>query len=145
MRRAGQPTCGVATALFVAICTVFLLPGILQALAVGYMWTYAFGGTEGWPLGAFCFWIGACVGAMISYALGNALLGRWLSQEMRARTFLARAENAMEKTPLRLLIVLRLCPLVPFNLLNYYVGATYRFQLWHNLVSLLFIFPARII
>ena len=35
----------------------------------------------------------------------------------------------MEKTPLRLLIVLRLCPLVPFNLLNYYVGATYRFQL----------------
>ena len=64
MRRAGQPTCGVATALFVAICTVFLLPGILQALAVGYMWTYAFGGTEGWPLGAFCFWIGACVGAM---------------------------------------------------------------------------------
>ena len=95
--------------------------------------------------GAFCLWVGACVGAMISYALGNALLGRWLSQEMRARTFLARAENAMEKTPLRLLIVLRLCPLVPFNLLNFYVGATYRFKLWHNLVSLVFIFPGCIV
>jgi len=145
MRRAGQPTCGVATGLLVAICTVLLVPGILQALAVGYMWTYAFGGSTGWPLGAFCLWFGACVGAVISYALGNALVGRWLSQEMRARTFLARAENAMEKTPLRLLVVLRFCPLVPFNLLNYYVGATYRFKLWHNVLSLVFIFPGCII
>ena len=64
---------------------------------------------------------------------------------MRARTFLARAENAMEKTPLRLLVVLRFCPLVPFNLLNYYVGATYRFTLWHNLASLLFVFPGCVV
>ena len=28
---------------------------LLQALAVGYMWTYAFGGTVGWPLGAPCY------------------------------------------------------------------------------------------
>ena len=37
---------------------------------------------------------------------------------MRARTFLARAENAMETTPLRLLVVLRLCPLVPCGRLD---------------------------
>ena len=42
----------------------------------------------------------------------------YLPQEMRARTFLARAENAMETTPLRLLVVLRLCPLVPCGRLD---------------------------
>ena len=145
MRQAGQPLCGVATGFLTAIWTVFLMPGILQALIVGYMWTYAFGGTVGWPLGALCLWVGACTGAMVAHSLGNHLLGKLFSQEMRARTFLAKAENAMQATPLRLLILLRLFPLVPFNLFNYYVGATYRFKLWHNLVSLLFIFPGCII
>ena len=51
----------------------------------------------------------------------------------------------MQRTPLRLLVLLRLMPLVPFNVLNYYVGATYRFTIWHNCVSLLATFPGCII
>ena len=37
--------------------------------------------------------------------------------------------HAMDDSPFKLIALLRSTPLVPFNLLNYYVGATYRVQL----------------
>ena len=145
MRLGERPLCGVVTGALTAICTVLLVPGVLQALIVGYMWTYAFGATEGWPLSAVSLWIGTSLGALIAYALGKELLHKTFSEQMRARTFLARAENAMQQTPVRLLLLLRLMPIVPFNVFNYYVGATYRFTIWHNCLSLLATFPACII
>ena len=60
------------------------------------------------------------------------LLHKLFAEQVSAKTFLARAENAMQNTPVRLLVLLRLMPLVPFNVFNYYVGATYRFTIWHN-------------
>ena len=48
----------------------------------------------------------------------------------------------MSETPLRLIILMRLWPLMPYFLFNYYAGASYRFALWHNAVSLLFTIPS---
>ena len=145
MRLGARPLCGVATGALAAIATVLLVPGVLQALVVGYMWTYAFGATEGWPLAAVSLWVGSGLGALIAYALGKELLHKLFAEQVRAKTFLARAENAMQNTPVRLLVLLRLMPLVPFNVFNYYVGATFRFTIWHNCASLLATFPGCVI
>ena len=145
MRLGARPLCGVATGALAAIATVLLVPGVLQALVVGYMWTYAFGATEGWPLAAVSLWVGSSLGALIAYALGKELLHKLFAEQVRAKTFLARAENAMQNTPVRLLVLLRLMPLVPFNVFNYYVGATFRFTIWHNCASLLATFPGCVI
>ena len=141
-RTAGMPLAGVATGFIVAIWTIFLIPSILQSLVVGYVWTYSFGGTAGVPAGALAMWIGSSLGALIAYAIGKAVLGTYFGERRDPRTYMAKAEDAMNETPIRLIILLRLWPLMPFFLFNYYVGASYRFRGWHNAVSLLFTIPS---
>jgi len=126
MRSAGL---GLATIFFigaVAIGTVLLIPPSLQALAFGYLWTYAYGGTEGVGVGGLVFICGSFIASALAYGVGKATCSTRFSSA-NPSSCPARLFEPFNATPLRLLILLRTFPFVPCALLNYYVGACDRF------------------
>jgi uncharacterized membrane protein YdjX (TVP38/TMEM64 family) len=87
------------------------LPAEIIAVANGVMF--------GFVGGVFVTWVGAMLGAILSFALARSLgrpALRWLVSERRMR-----AINRWELRPAALLLA-RLVPLISFNLINYTAG-----------------------
>lgn len=64
------------------------------------------------------------LGAALAFALGRTLLRARVHAWVRARPRLAAVEGAIGAESFRLVFLLRLTPLVPFNALNYALGVT---------------------
>jgi uncharacterized membrane protein YdjX (TVP38/TMEM64 family) len=64
------------------------------------------------------------LGAALAFALGRTLLRARVHAWVRARPPLAAVESAIGVESFRLVFLLRLTPLVPFNALNYALGVT---------------------
>jgi len=144
-RFAGVGLPGLATALLVAIGTVLLIPWVLMSVGFGWLWTSAYGGLVGIPSATFAVWVGHVLGSSIAYGLGTLLTHldsveriQAAKQWMRpsSESFVLRAHAEMSETPRQFLILLRIFPLTPINLLNYYVSASPLFSFYDHLCSL---------
>lgn len=111
----GQSNWGfVAFVLVYAITVVLLLPGTLGTLTAGAVF--------GFPLGAFAALAGATLGATLAF-----LVSRFMGREGAQSLFGARLESMDDfigRNDFTSILVLRLMPVVPFNLLNYGSGLT---------------------
>ena len=117
-------------ALYVFAC-VFFLPGSVMTIVAGLVF--------GWAWGTLYALIGAVIGATVSFILSRYLLQDWV------RAKIGRRANALiqgvEQEGWKFVMVLRLVPLIPFNLLNYALGLTRVSLLEYVLATALFILP----
>ena len=98
-----------------ALAVVLLVPGWLLALSAGFAY-----GPWGVPLAVSA----ATAGASISFLIGRYLAGGWLRHLTQRRLLLRAVEGAVVDGGWRFIGLVRLSPLLPFNLLNYYFGVT---------------------
>ena len=97
-----------------AAATVALVPGSVLTLAGGAL----FG-----PLaGTFYSLTGATIGATLAFLAGRHMGLDWLRARMGGRA--AQIIEGVEREDWRFVALMRLVPLVPFNLLNYALGLT---------------------
>ena len=69
-------------------------------------------------------WIGAEIGSCIAFLLGKFVL-RELSEGLASKYKVTKAlDKAIRTEGLKFVLLLRLCPLVPFNAFNYAMGIT---------------------
>jgi uncharacterized membrane protein YdjX (TVP38/TMEM64 family) len=120
---------GVAVvALLFVVCVVALVPGSVLSITVGL--TY---GLWGIPIAILSATAGACVAFLIGRHLAREPVCAWLARH--------RAMNAVEQAindeGWRVVALLRLNPLLPFNFQNYLLGVT-RIPFWHYAVATLF-------
>lgn len=97
-----------------AISVVILLPGTIGTLAAGAVF--------GFPLGGFVALTGASLGAT-----GGFIVSRLMGREGAQQLFGARLTGIDEwigRNDFLSILVLRLMPVIPFNLLNYGSGLT---------------------
>lgn len=110
--------------LIYAIGTVFFLPGSMLTLAGGAL----FG-----PLwGTLYTLTGATIGATLAFLVSRYLASDWAEQKSGVR--LKQLKQGVEKEGWRFVALVRLVPLIPFNLLNYALGLT-RIKLSHYLIA----------
>ncbi|MET0961889.1 MAG: TVP38/TMEM64 family protein [Noviherbaspirillum sp.] len=105
-------------ALFVllyVLAVVLLVPGSVLALAAGLVY-----GPWGLPLAL----VGATTGAALSFLIGRHLAGPQVRLLSRRRPVLRAVESAVRDGGWRFVGLVRLSPLLPFNLLNYFFGVT---------------------
>lgn len=110
---------GWAPVVFVAgyaIATVCLVPGSLLTMAAGLI----FGVWRG-ALLAFC---GASLGAAASFLIARYLARGAVERRLAGKPAFARIDRAVGRDGLKIAILLRLVPLVPFVWLNYALGLT---------------------
>lgn len=101
--------------LYVLACTAFL-PGSVLTLGAGA----AFGLWKGFILVS----IGSTVGASAAFLIGRYLLRDWVSSRLEKVPAFAAVAGAVGQEGWKVVLLTRLSPVLPFNLLNYGFGLT---------------------
>ncbi len=98
------------------ISTVAGLPGSVLTLALGF----AYGPVWGLAIASPA----AVTGATCAFLLGRTLLRDWAARKVGGSARARAIEAAVEREGFKLVLLLRLSPVVPFNALNYVLSLT---------------------
>jgi len=111
-RARGAGAAGVA--LFFAVyvvCTIALLPGSILTLAAGFAYGPWWGLAGASPASVMC--------ATCAFLLGRTALRGWAARRVGESRRARAIDAAVAREGFKLVLLLRLSPLVPFNVLNY--------------------------
>lgn len=96
---------------------VLLVPGTLLSLCAGAMFK--------WEAGTMLVWVGQSVGQVLAFAVGRYLLRDVVVHNLTARyRKFAAVDAALEREGWKLVVLLRLSPIIPWNVLNYLLSVT---------------------
>ncbi len=101
--------------LYVA-ATIAFLPASLLTIIAGFSY-----GIDG---AIAVVWPASVIGATIAFTLGRYIARDWVSKQVAKRPNLAAINVALAGRAFWVIFLLRLSPLVPFNVLNYFLGIT---------------------
>ncbi|MEZ5333009.1 MAG: TVP38/TMEM64 family protein [Thermoanaerobaculia bacterium] len=109
-----------------ALATVAFIPGSLLTLAAGAI----FGLLEG----TVTVFAGASLGATLAFLVSRYLARGRIEARLEGKPRFRALDRAVEREGLKIVTLLRLAPVFPFNLLNYALGLT-RVRLPHYLLA----------
>ncbi|MFE1748868.1 TVP38/TMEM64 family protein [Coleofasciculus sp. H7-2] len=98
------------------LATVLFIPGSILTLGAGVVF--------GVILGSFYVFIGATLGATAAFLVGRYLARGWVSKQIENNPKFKAIDQAVAKEGLKIVLLTRLSPVFPFNLLNYSFGIT---------------------
>lgn len=104
--------------------TVFFVPGSILTLGAGFVFANAFGLGIGVLMGTISVFCGAGSGAIAAFLLGRFLLRDWVSGFSKKYAIFEALDVAFEEKGFRIMALLRLSPIIPFNAINYIAGVT---------------------
>ncbi|WP_242036560.1 TVP38/TMEM64 family protein [Leptolyngbya sp. FACHB-321] len=107
---------GVAFIALYIVAAVAFLPGSILTLGAGAVF--------GVWLGAIYVFIGATLGAIAAFLVGRYLARGWVSKTIEGKPNFAAIDQAVASEGFKIVLLTRLSPLFPFNLLNYAFGIT---------------------
>jgi len=109
----------VAAALFVVayvLAAVLFLPGSILTVAAGVLF--------GLPLGVALTSLASALGASAAFAVGRFAAHDWVAQRVATRPRFHALVAAARSRGFLLVLLARLSPLIPYNLLNYALSVT---------------------
>lgn len=98
------------------IATVAFFPGSILTLGAGVIF--------GAVWGSLYVFIGATLGATAAFLVGRYLARGWVAGKIADNKKFAAIDQAVGKEGLKIVLLTRLSPIFPFNLLNYAFGIT---------------------
>ena len=101
--------------LYILAC-VFLLPGSILTLGAGVVF--------GLLYGSIAVSIGSTLGAGCAFLVGRYLARGWVAGKTSGNEKFAAIDNAVAREGWKIVLLTRLSPIFPFNLLNYAFGLT---------------------
>lgn len=113
----GAGAIGVATfAIAYVAAAVLLLPGSVLTAGAGFAYGPLWGTLLVSPV--------SVAAAILAFVLGRTVARRWIARRIAGTPRFAAIDEAIGESGLRIVLLLRLSPLFPFNLLNYGLGLT---------------------
>lgn len=106
------------------LATVLFIPGSILTLGSGFVFGNAVGLGLGVAIASLAVFVGASAGAIVAFLLGRFLLRDWAKGYTEKYPLIRAVDASLEDKGLRIFILLRLSPIVPFNALNYVAGVT---------------------
>lgn len=98
------------------VAAVLLIPGSILTLAAGFVF--------GLPLGVALVSIGSVLGASAAFLVGRFMARDWVSHRIADLPRFRALDSASRHDGFTIVLLARLSPLFPFNLLNYGLGIT---------------------
>ncbi|MEG3988791.1 TVP38/TMEM64 family protein [Microcoleus sp. S28C3] len=114
------------------VATVLFIPGSLLTLGSGVLF-----GVVG---GSVCVSIGSVLGATCAFLTGRYLTRDWVSKQIEGNQKFKAIDAAVASEGWKIVLLTRLSPIFPFNLLNYAFGVTqvslkdYFFASWIGMI-----------
>lgn len=118
-------------ALYILAC-VLLLPGSVLTLGAGVIF--------GVVRGSIAVSIGATLGATCAFLVGRYLARNWVAKRIAGNDKFLAVDEAVGKEGWKIVLLTRLSPVFPFNILNYAYGLTkvslrhYFFASWVGMI-----------
>jgi uncharacterized membrane protein YdjX (TVP38/TMEM64 family) len=98
------------------VATVLLIPASLLTLGGGALY--------GVVWGSVYVIVASMLGAIIAFAIGRYCARNWVCQQIQAHPKFKLIDQAVAQDGMKIVLLTRLSPLFPFNLLNYVFGIT---------------------
>lgn len=104
---------------------MLLIPGSILTVGAGWAFQQAYNSTGvALVIGTLSVFIGAWIGSVLAFLLGKYVF-RAKSEEFAQKYRVTKAlDKAIKSEGLKVVLLMRLCPLVPFNYFNYVMGIT---------------------
>lgn len=98
------------------VATVAFLPGSILTLGSGVV----FGVVQG----SLYVFVGATLGATLAFLVGRYVARSWISHKIEGNQKFKAIDDAVGREGFKIVLLTRLSPVFPFNLLNYAFGVT---------------------
>ena len=109
----------LAAAVFIGIyivATVLFFPASILTLGAGLLF--------GVLMGSIYVFIGATIGASAAFLVGRYVARGWVEKQIQGNQRFQAIDEAVAREGLKIVLLTRLSPVFPFNLLNYAYGLT---------------------
>jgi len=126
------------------VATVLFVPGSVLTLGAGFVFANRFGLSWGVLIGTVSVFFGASSGAIVAFIVGRYLLRDWVKGLADRYAIFEALDVALQEKGLRIMSLLRLSPIIPFNALNYIAGIT-SISFYANALALICILPGTIL
>ncbi len=126
----GNLGAAILSAFYVLACVLFL-PGSILTLAAGFL----FGLAKGYVAVA----VGSVLGASAAFWIGRTVGRDWVRRKIEGNAKFAALDRAVAQNGFKIVLLTRLSPAFPFNLLNFAYGVTgvgFRDYFWASLVGM---------
>jgi uncharacterized membrane protein YdjX (TVP38/TMEM64 family) len=105
----------VFIAIYIVACVMFI-PGSILTLGAGFLF--------GVVWGSICVSIAATLGATAAFLIGRYLARGWVARRLEGNPRFKAIDSAVAREGWKIVLLTRLSPIFPFNLLNYAYGLT---------------------
>jgi len=107
------------------IGTILYVPGVLLAIGVGYAYHQIF---EKYyisiPISTIVYFIGSCIGCTFAFFIGRYVFGSLLRPNLIKLRYFKALDLAIGKNGKKINFLLRTTPIIPYNIMNYFLGLT---------------------
>ena len=112
--------------IFYILACVLMMPGLIITIAAGFLFDLLWG--------TIIVSIASTIGACAAFLIGRTLARRWIEQRVRSQPKFAAIDSAVGQEGFKIVLLTRLSPIFPFNLLNYAYGLT-KVKFWSYAVA----------
>ena len=106
----------VFVAAFYIVACVLLLPGSILTLGAGFLFKVI--------VGTITVSIGSTLGACAAFLVGRTIARNWIAGKVARNEKFAAIDEAVAQQGFKIVLLTRLSPVFPFNMLNYAFGLT---------------------
>jgi len=106
----------VFVASFYIVACVLLLPGSILTLGAGFLFKVI--------VGTITVSIGSTLGACAAFWVGRTIARNWIAGKVARNEKFAAIDEAVAQQGFKIVLLTRLSPVFPFNMLNYAFGLT---------------------
>lgn len=128
---------GVVYALFYIAGTALFFPGLPLTLGAGFLY--------GAVIGTLVVSPASVAGASLAFLIARYFARDWVTRRLKKYPQAAAIDRAIEKNGFKAVVLLRLQPVLPFNILNYALGLTSIRLRDYMLASWIGMFPATVL
>jgi uncharacterized membrane protein YdjX (TVP38/TMEM64 family) len=115
------------TLLFIGLltcCTLIMIPPSILMFVCGYVFAQVCGLVTGIPAAVLVSFAGCAVGAILAFLRARYMMRDLFQLFSKRYKIIGAVDRAIKHHGFRVMVLLRLCPIIPFNGLNYFGGVT---------------------
>lgn len=110
--------------LLLTCCTLIMIPPSILIFVCGYVYTDISGLAMGIPAAVLASFAGCLLGAVLAFLRARYMMRDLFLLFSKRYKIIRAVDKAIQHHGFRVMLLLRLCPVVPFNGLNYIGGVT---------------------